>query len=75
VTASRSQRSLSLERLVGSDRLVAAVGLTLATALACLAVIAMRAARGLVPRTFVMLENDGQRAGRVGHAGYLYHGA
>ncbi len=46
MTASRNQRGLSLERLVGSDRLVAAVGLTLATALAWAAAIAMGSLRG-----------------------------
>ena len=44
MTASRDQRSLSLERLVGSDRLVAAVGLTLAAALAWVEVLRMAAA-------------------------------
>ncbi len=44
MTASRDQRALSLERLVRSDRLVAAVGLTLATALAWVEVLRMAAA-------------------------------
>jgi predicted metal-binding membrane protein len=46
VPASRNQRGPSLERLVGSDRLVAAVGLTLAMALAWVAAIAVGATRG-----------------------------